>query len=348
MAGTKFAYVRNFELPDAVLPSTYMVVRIDGKGFHKFSKAHAFAKPNDPLALELMNEAARHVMAQLKGQVTMAFGESDEYSFLLRRDATLYSRRTSKITTHIVSLFTSAYVFSWSRFFPTTPLQYPPTFDGRLVVYPSTEIVRDYFKWRQADTHINNLYNTTFWALVLQGGQTESEATETLRGTFSRDKHEILWRFGINYDRLEAMFRKGTTLVWYRSVVEGSRTSTSSASAGTKADAIEGSRTSTSTTGSGTGTEADAIEETSSSTARQGVGQVDAQRETLEDEAAREGITPAHAAKRRAKAEKQRRKRLESAHDLELVTLHCDIIGDAFWSISAPAPAEVDEPQDEM
>jgi len=29
--------------------------------------------------------------------------------------------------------------------------------------------------------HINNLYNTTFWALVQQGGQTTTEAHATLR-----------------------------------------------------------------------------------------------------------------------------------------------------------------------
>ncbi|KAN0062262.1 tRNA-His guanylyltransferase [Thecaphora frezii] len=214
MAGTKYAYVRNFELPDAVLPSMYMLVRIDGKGFHKFSKAHNFAKPNDPQALELMNEAARFVMAQLKGQATMAFGESDEYSFLLRRECDLYSRRVSKITTHIVSLFTSAYLFHWSRYFPNVPLQYPPTFDGRLVPYPSAAIVRDYFSWRQADTHINNLYNTTFWTLIQSQGLSEQEATQRLKGTFSKDKHEILWQLGRNYEKELAIYRKGSTVVW--------------------------------------------------------------------------------------------------------------------------------------
>lgn len=29
--------------------------------------------------------------------------------------------------------------------------------------------------------HINNVYNTVFWALVLQGGQTTTEAHATLR-----------------------------------------------------------------------------------------------------------------------------------------------------------------------
>jgi len=63
--------------------------------------------------------------------------------------------------------------------------------------------------------HINNLYNTVFWALVQQGGQSEREAHDTLKGTVSADKHEILFsRFGINYDKLPAFFRKGTTLAW--------------------------------------------------------------------------------------------------------------------------------------
>ena len=48
-------------------------------------------------------------------------------------------------------------------------LKYPPTFDGRSVCYPTNRNLRDYLSWRQADTHINNLYNTCFWLLVKDG-----------------------------------------------------------------------------------------------------------------------------------------------------------------------------------
>ncbi|PWN19675.1 Thg1-domain-containing protein [Microstroma glucosiphilum] len=216
MAGSRFAYVRSFELPDPVLPGVFMVVRIDGKGFHGFSQAHEFEKPNDAVALELMNHAARHVCQELRGDVTLAFGESDEYSFLLKKSCKLYNRRESKIVTHIVSLFTSAYVFYWPQYFPKKALQGPPSFDGRLVVYPGVQEVKDYFAWRQADTHINNLYNTTFWSLVLLSNPplSERQAHETLKGTVSSQKNEILFsKFAINYERLPAMFRKGTTVV---------------------------------------------------------------------------------------------------------------------------------------
>jgi tRNA(His) guanylyltransferase len=44
-----------------------------------------------------------------------------------------------------------------------------PTFDARIVIYPNLEILKDYFKWRQVDCHINNLYNTTFWEMMKKG-----------------------------------------------------------------------------------------------------------------------------------------------------------------------------------
>ncbi|KAG7562783.1 hypothetical protein FFLO_01738 [Filobasidium floriforme] len=179
MANSRFTYVRDFELADKVLPNTWMLVRIDGKGFHKFSTTHNFTKPNDKRALDLMDRAAKQVLTEV-ADVIVAFGESDEYSFLVRKQSKLYNRRQSKILTLIVSLFTSAYVYHWRDFFPDLPLAYPPVFDGRLVPYPGVTEVRDYFKWRGVDTHINNLYNTTFWALVQQGGQSTAEAHKTL------------------------------------------------------------------------------------------------------------------------------------------------------------------------
>lgn len=35
MAGSKYQYVKNFELPDPLLPGTFMVYRLDGHSFHR-------------------------------------------------------------------------------------------------------------------------------------------------------------------------------------------------------------------------------------------------------------------------------------------------------------------------
>ncbi|KAG7090131.1 hypothetical protein E1B28_011739 [Marasmius oreades] len=213
MSGTRFSYVKNYELPDPLLPGAFVVFRLDGHSFHRFSDQHNFSKPNDLRALKLMDRAAEALMEEYP-DIVLGFGESDEYSFLLRKSTALYNRRQAKIVSTLTSYFTSCYVFYWAEYFPDNPLKYPPSFDGRLVLYPGEKETRDYFSWRQADTHINNLYNTAFWALVNQGGQTTTEAHATLRGTASKEKHELLFsRFGINYNDVDARFRKGSVIV---------------------------------------------------------------------------------------------------------------------------------------
>ena len=74
--------------------------------------------------------------------------------------------------------------------------------------------IRDYISWRQADTHINNLYNTCFWALVLRGNETTTSAEKILNGSLSSDKNEILFsRFGINYNNEPEIFKKGSIVI---------------------------------------------------------------------------------------------------------------------------------------
>ena len=98
--------------------------------------------------------------------------------------------------------------------FPDTPLTRPfPTFDARCVCYPKRRILRDYLCWRQADCHINNLYNTTFWNMVIRGEQTQTDAELELKGSLAGDKNEILFkRFGINYNNEPLIFRKGSVV----------------------------------------------------------------------------------------------------------------------------------------
>eukprot|EP00761_Pharyngomonas_kirbyi_P001694 gb/GECH01001698.1/.p1 GENE.gb/GECH01001698.1/~~gb/GECH01001698.1/.p1 ORF type:complete len:256 (+),score=50.71 gb/GECH01001698.1/:1-768(+) len=223
MAKSKYEYVKNFESTDHLLPSCWLVVRIDGRYFTRFTTQHGFVKPNDRRGIELMNRCAQNVMKEFP-DIILAYGQSDEYSFVLKKNTKLFKRRSSKISTNFVSLFASSYVFHWSEYFPDTKLQLPPTFDGRVVCYPSDTILRDYLSWRQVDCHINNLYNTTFWTLVNQGNLSNIEAEERLKGTVSSDKNEILFsEFGINYNDEDPMFKKGSVLLCRRVPIEQQR-----------------------------------------------------------------------------------------------------------------------------
>jgi tRNA(His) guanylyltransferase len=84
MANSKYEYVKSFEQPDVLLPNTWIVVRIDGRGFHKLSDRYGFIKPNDRRALDLMNAAAMEVMKELP-DLCIAYGVSDEYRSVPRQ-----------------------------------------------------------------------------------------------------------------------------------------------------------------------------------------------------------------------------------------------------------------------
>ncbi|KAI0397390.1 tRNA guanylyltransferase [Xylariaceae sp. FL0594] len=213
MANSRFEYVKQFEQNDNLLPNTWIVIRIDGRGFTKLCAKYKLDKPNDRRALDLMNAAAKAVVTELP-DITIAYGVSDEYSFVLHKTSTLFERRASKLITTISSTFTAYYIHQWPTYFPHTPLSAPlPSFDGRAVCYPSIQNLRDYMSWRQVDCHINNLYNTTFWSLIQLGGYEAKEAEKYLAGTFAADKNEILFsKFKINYNNEPEIYKKGSVI----------------------------------------------------------------------------------------------------------------------------------------
>lgn len=97
MANSKYEYVKGFEQNDSLLPQTWIVIQVDGRGFTRFSQAHAFKKPNDMQALFLMNDCAKAVLEDIS-DVVFCYGVSDEYSFVLRRTCTLYQRHARYIS----------------------------------------------------------------------------------------------------------------------------------------------------------------------------------------------------------------------------------------------------------
>lgn len=237
MANSRLDYFKEQEKLNnqRYLSNTYIVIRVDGYKFHNYTSEHNFDKPNDKRALDLMGEAARQVILMFKGEIALAYGHSDEFSFLLKSTSNLYNRRREKIISMITSAFTAQYNSKWPQYFDS-PQKIPALFDARTDEYARYKDAIDYFRWRQIDCHINNLYNTTLHAMTgryvrheLNQGDVKKtpitdwirdrflpakEATERLSGTVSSDKHDIMFlEYGINYNNELEQFKKGTILV---------------------------------------------------------------------------------------------------------------------------------------
>ena len=219
-----------------------------------------------------------------------------------------------------------------------------------------------------APAHINNLYNTSFWALV-KSGMTTNETNKALqvsircpsdfrfyrmelcgmtpqdysphvadasKGTDSKDKNELLFsRFGINYNKLPEMFRKGSVLVRQERAA-------SAAISAPNASAADADSSSNVALGSVTPVPVGRVEE---KLADLGIdaGAVDAGSQLAsksversadeQEEAAAQAATPsaegAPVIKVRQRKEKKQRPYEGSTGDV--VVLHIDIIGNAFW-----------------
>ncbi|XP_047954574.1 tRNA(His) guanylyltransferase 1-like isoform X2 [Salvia hispanica] len=215
-------YIESFQYESRLMLSTWIVVRIDGCHFHRFSDVHEFEKPNDARALNLINACAVAVLEEFR-DVVFAYGVSDEYSFVLNKDSELYQRRASEIVSSIVSIFSSTYTMRWNEFFPQKETKHLPCFYARAVCYPSSKIVKGYLAWRQVDCNINNQYDTCLWLLV-ESGMSKSDAQSYLERT--EEKNELLDRLtGVPdyYNTLPPMFRLGSSVFWDKDNEGGGR-----------------------------------------------------------------------------------------------------------------------------
>ena len=94
-----------------------------------------------------MTKCAKEVMKSFN-EITITYGDSDEFSFVFKRSAQIFNRREEKILSCVLSLFSASYVFYWSKYFPDVKLQKIPSFDARIVLYPSLEDLQNYLSWR--------------------------------------------------------------------------------------------------------------------------------------------------------------------------------------------------------
>lgn len=129
---------------------TYTIIRIDGKAFHTYTKG--FDKPFDFRLMEWMDYAAKRLCAQVSG-CRLAYGQSDEYSFLLTDFATPHTEawfdgNIQKIVSVSASIFTQAFNEKSSN-------AGPATFDARVFTIPDKTEVENYFIWRQQDATRN-------------------------------------------------------------------------------------------------------------------------------------------------------------------------------------------------
>ena len=177
---------------------THIVIRIDGRAFHQFTKN--LERPYCQRLADALDQAALQLASEMIG-CRFAYGQSDEYSFVLTdtepEDAALwFDGNIQKIVSVSASIFTAAFNKAFSA-------DEPASFDSRILVIAQRSEVEKYLLWRQLDATANSLN------MLASAHFTHAE----LLGKTTAGKHDLLHGKGLNWAKQPTDFKRGRAIV---------------------------------------------------------------------------------------------------------------------------------------
>lgn len=147
--------IKRYELASQpqLLPRCPVIVRVDGKAFHTWTKP--FAKPFDNSIVDAMVGAAFETGHQMQG-FKLGYVQSDEATFLLTDYEQLstqpwFGYELNKVVSVSASMFTAQFNRSFQSL--NLPLAY---FDSRAFNVPEDDVA-NVFVWRQKDWRRNSI-----------------------------------------------------------------------------------------------------------------------------------------------------------------------------------------------
>lgn len=187
-----------------VLPGVYMVARLDGRSFTRLTKeVHQFEAPFDERFRDLMLDTVEHLMT-CGFNMLYGYTESDEISLLFSPDENSFGRKLRKL----ISILAGEASANFSLGLGTVAC-----FDCRISQLPTIDLVVDYFRWRNEDSHRNALNGHCYWSLRRDGLSAEN-ATASLERVSAAEKIELLFQHGINFNNLPSWQKRGMGIYW--------------------------------------------------------------------------------------------------------------------------------------
>ncbi|MBQ7928851.1 MAG: guanylyltransferase [Methanobrevibacter sp.] len=174
-----------------------IIVRLDGRSFHKLARDLNLVKPYDENFYRVISEVCRDLFEEFSAEFVYTF--SDEISLLL--DKIPFDGRVEKINSVMASFTSSSFVMHYD-----TQFKKPPAFDSRIIPINDGDIL-NYFKWRQDESWRNcvNSHGISY----LKNKYSNTEANDKINGMNLNDIHEFLFENGINLNDVETYKKRG-------------------------------------------------------------------------------------------------------------------------------------------
>ena len=186
-----------------------IIVRLDGRSFHKLAKDLDLVKPYDENFYRVMANVCEDLFREFSPALVYTF--SDEISLLL--DKVPFDGRIEKIDSVMASFTSSSFVMHYGVDFKK-----PPAFDCRVIPVSDEDILK-YFRWRQEESWKNCI--ASHGISFLKSKYSNNEANDKINGLSSSEIHELLYRNGINLNDIETYKKRGIAVYRKNKKVEG-------------------------------------------------------------------------------------------------------------------------------
>ena len=183
-----------------------VIVRLDGKAFHTWTKKIQCKKPFDISITKAMQFAAINTCREV-GQVIVAYSQSDEITFLLNgwqkiESDVWFNGNVQKIASVFSSIFTVHFNMYMLKIFVADDLKLenviPAFFDARVFNIEREEI-EDVFVWRQRDARRNSI----------QGVAQSLYSHKELQRKNTDDMKKMILQKNVNWDELSNLQKWG-------------------------------------------------------------------------------------------------------------------------------------------
>ena len=186
-----------------------IIVRLDGRSFHKLAKDLDFVKPYDENFYRVMANVCGDLFREFSPALVYTF--SDEISLLLGNVP--FDGRIEKIDSVMASFTSSSFVMHYDVDFKK-----PPAFDCRVIPVSDEDILK-YFRWRQEESWKNCI--ASHGISFLKSKYSNNEANDKINGLSSSEIHELLYQNGINLNDVETYKKRGIAVYRKNKKVEG-------------------------------------------------------------------------------------------------------------------------------
>lgn len=193
--GDRIKELEQHEAGRKALPRLPVMARLDGRAFHSFCRG--FTRPFDEAMSSAMIQTAGALVEEF--HPVCAYTQSDEIT-LAWLEPNLFDGRFQKLTSVLAGY--ASVVFSKAILEKKPGIRQVPCFDCRVWQVPSLQDVIDVFVWREDDATKNSI------TMAAQAYYSHKE----LHGVDSADKHELLFKKGVNWNDFPTHFKRGAYL----------------------------------------------------------------------------------------------------------------------------------------